>query len=172
MIVPELAKLFAPWNSLYGGSKVLSTAVTTVHVLSLLFAGGFAIAADRATIRALKRPPEHRHAQLRELRAVHRPVLVAVTLLFVSGLVMAAADVETYATSAYFWVKMGLIVLLMLNGLFMLATEQRLSGLGRAAPAEAANGPALWRRLHRVAAASVALWTLTTVAGTVLTGMA
>ncbi len=169
MVVPQLVKLFEPWNTLYGNSKVVSTSVTTVHVVSLLFAGGFAVATDRTTLRALRGRSGERVEHLQELRAVHGPVVAAMALLFLSGLAMAAADVKTYATSVYFWVKMGLIALLLVNGSLMLLTERRLAVAG-----EGTTGPAphLWRWLHRASVSSLVLWTLTTIAGTVLAGAA
>ncbi len=172
MLVKEIAGVFTPWNTLYSGSKAISTAVTSVHILALLFGGGLALAADRTTLRALKRPVSERVAQLRELKAVHRPVVIALTLLFVSGLAMAAADVETYATSWYFWVKMGLVALLMANGYYLLLIEQRLNHAAVAEPVAESIKPGLWRHLRRASVASLTLWALTALAGAVLTGAA
>jgi len=171
MLIKEIAGVFTPWNTLYSGSKAISTAVTSLHILALLFGGGLALAADRTTLRALKRPASERLSQLRELRAVHRPVVVALTLLFVSGLAMASADVETYATSWYFWVKMSLVALLMANGYYLLMVERRLNAAATPETPEAI-APALWRHLRRASVASLTLWTLTALAGAVLTGAA
>ncbi len=178
MFVHEIANFFSPWNSLYSDSKVVSTAVTSLHILALLFGGGLALAADRSTLRALRRPEGERHGALRELNDVHRPVLIALSLLFASGLAMAAADVQTYATSPYFWVKMGLVGLLLANGYYLTRVERRLAtvavaaGDDGAAPSGAAAGPALglWRGLRRASVTSLTLWALTALAGAVLTG--
>ncbi len=172
MFVQQIAGVFSPWNSLYSGSKAISTAVTSVHIVALLFGGGLALAADRTTLRALKRPASERLAQLRELKAVHRPVVIALTLLFVSGLAMAAADVETFATSWYFWVKIGLVGLLMINGYYLLSVERRLNAAATAEAAPESIAPGLWRHLRRASVASLTLWTLTALAGAVLTGAA
>ena len=173
MFVHELAKIVSPWNSLYADSKTVATGVTAVHILALLFGGGLALAADRTTLRALKRPVSERITQLRELRAVHRPVVIALVLLFVSGMAMALADVNTFATSAYFWVKMGLVTLLMANGFYLLVVERRLNAaVERAGPPEPVVEPALWRHLRRASFASLTLWGLTALAGALLTGMA
>ncbi len=173
MFVHELARVVSPWNSLYSDSKVVSTAVTSVHILALLFGGGLALAADRTTLRALRRPESERIAQLRELRSVHRPVLIALGLLFVSGIAMALADVKTYATSGYFWVKMGLVALLMANGLYLLLAEKRLNAaVDRAGPPTPAVEPGLWRHLRRASVASLTLWGLTALAGALLSGLA
>ncbi len=171
MFVHELAKVVSPWNSLYADSKAVSTAVTSLHILALLFGGGLALAADRSTLRALKRPEHERVTQLRELRSVHRPVVMALTLLFVSGAAMALADVQTFATSWYFWVKMGLVALLMVNGYYLLLIEKRLNAA--TSPAAGGSVPAgLWSHLKRASVASLTLWTLTALAGAVLTGAA
>ncbi len=173
MIVHELAKLVSPWNSLYSDSKVVSTAVTSLHILALLFGGGLALAADRTTLRALKRPEAERVSQLRELRSVHRPVVIALALLFASGVAMALADVNTFAASPYFWVKMGLVALLMANGLYLLVVERRLNAaVDRAGPPAPVVEPVLWRHLRRASVASLTLWGLTALAGALLTGMA
>ncbi|NUQ21593.1 MAG: Rieske 2Fe-2S domain-containing protein [Gemmatimonadaceae bacterium] len=89
-IAQALVDALAPWKDLYGSSAAVSTSVTTVHVVALLFGGGFALAADRSTLRALRGDGEDRRRQLAELHAVHRPVLIALTLLFISGLLLAA----------------------------------------------------------------------------------
>ena len=171
MFVHELASFFSPWNTLYSGSKALSTGVTSVHILALLFGGGLALAADRSTLRALKRPAAERAHQLQELRAVHRPVLVALTVLFASGVAMATADVETFAVSPYFWVKMGLVVTLLANGLYLTNVENRLNVLAvTELPPD--RGPGLWRHLRRASVLSLTLWGLTALAGAVLAGAA
>lgn len=173
MFIQQIAGALSPWNSLYSGSKAIATGVTSIHILALLFGGGLALAADRTTLRALKRPESERLDQLRELRAVHRPVVIALTLLFISGFAMAAADVETYATSWYFWVKMGLVALLMANGYYLLSVERRLNVVAATeVPPETVVSPGLWRHLKRASMASLTLWALTALAGAVLTGAA
>ena len=42
---------------------------------------------------------------------------------------LTAADLETFATSPVFWVKLGLVTLLLANGLVLERTESRLRGL-------------------------------------------
>jgi hypothetical protein len=167
-MLEALAAAFAPWQSLYSDSVPVSTAVTAVHILALLVGGGLAIAADRSTLRALRHPAPHRAAQLYELHAVHRPVLMALGVLFVSGFAMAAADVEVFAASTFFWVKMGLVAMMLLNGALLYWTEARL--LGGASTAD--GNERLWRRLRLTSQASLALWAMTTVAGAVLPSVA
>ena len=128
--VEALARALSPWQSAYSDSKVISTAVVTVHTVALLFGGGLAVAADRATLRALRaarvggaEAAAEERRLLAELGAVHRPVVVALALLVVSGVLLAAADVKTYALSWVFWLKIGLFALLLANGLVLERAE-------------------------------------------------
>ena len=167
MSIETRAAVFAPWQSLYADSRVVSTLVTATHIVTLLIGGGLAIAADRMTLRALRRPAAERVFHMQELGAVHRPILGALALLFISGMALAAADVEVFAASPAFWVKLGLVALLLVNGAVLYRTEARIGK----EPA-AAQDQALWRRLGLTARLSVALWLLTALAGTVLTAAA
>ena len=167
-VVPMLAHLFAPWQSLYGDSKTVAAVVNAVHLTGLLFGGGLAVAADRTTLRALKGERADRVRALTELDAVHRPVLVALAVLFVSGVALAGADVETFAASPVFWLKLGVVALLLLNGAVLARTEQKLRRMEPGEPGRAR----LWRRLQVATYLSVGLWTGTVVIGTVLVNAA
>jgi hypothetical protein len=68
------------------------------------------------------------------------------------------ADVSTFLHSTVFWVKMGLVGLLVGNGALLLVAERR-ARLGVAGS---------WGRLHALAVSSLALWTVTTLIGTAL----
>ena len=165
-VVTQLATMLAPWQSLYSDSKVVSASVTGTHLLALLGSGGLALGADRSTLRALGAGPEARSRQLAELHAVHRPVLAALVILFLSGLLLAAADIDTFVASPVFWIKLALVALLLLNGALLAQTEGTLRREGEVA------GDRLWRRLRLFTWCSLALWLATTVAGTVLTSAA
>lgn len=167
-LVETLAHTFAPWQSIYSDSKAVASVVTGVHLTGLLFGGGFAVAADRATLRAFQRDPVERRAVLSELHAVHRPVLVALLVLFLSGLALAAADVKTFAESPVFILKLTLVALLLTNGAVLERTERALR-LTAGGPRRDAR---LWRRLRATAWLSLGLWTGTVVAGTVLVNAA
>ncbi|HEX2779426.1 MAG TPA: hypothetical protein VHM30_07995 [Gemmatimonadaceae bacterium] len=170
MIAQGFIDAFAPWKTLYGDSPVVATTVTTVHVVALLFGGGFALATDRSTLRALRGSSDDRRRQLAELHAVHRPVLVALAMIFVSGLALATADLETFLGSPVFWVKLALVTLLVANGALLARTEARLLR-SPTAPATTTDHSPLWRRLRFSTFASITLWTLTTIAGTALVGL-
>lgn len=151
----------APWARVYNDSKALSTGVTFVHLGSLFAAGGFAIAADRATLRlrGSDLPGVIRH--LGELEAIHRPVIIGLLLTVASGLLMLAADVEALLPSPLFWIKMGVVATLLANGAMLQRAERNLR-TGRGSPDRA------WRRLRRSAAASLVLWFASVLLGTVL----
>ena len=168
MVLQQLVAALQPWQSAYSNSKVIPAAVTSVHLMALLFGGGFAVAADRATLRVGRRGATDHATQLAELRAVHKPVLVALVVLFASGVLLAAADLKTFVSSPVFWVKLGLVALLLLNGLVLERTESRLRNLSAREVVPATRVQSLWRRLRRSAVCSLALWTATLVAGTLL----
>lgn len=153
----QISGALQPWASLYNGSRLLSSGVMFSHIAGLVLGGGGAVAADRASLRAVRASSTQQASHLRELALVHRAVLWGLSLTFASGLLLAAADVETYATLPAFWTKMGLIVLLLANGVVMQRTERSLS-----------TGNAVWNRLHRSAIVSLVLWFAVVLASTFL----
>jgi uncharacterized membrane protein len=163
-VIDQLVQFAAPWKDAYDDSTALSVALVYVHLASLLVGGGLALAIDRGTLRAAAAPAEREH-QLAQMGRSHRTVIGAVGLAFLTGVLLFLADVETYAASAAFWTKMGLVTLLLLNGFAMTRLEDALrrgpSGGGVESPA--------WRRMRASAVASAALWLATLLAGVVLT---
>jgi uncharacterized membrane protein len=144
----SLVALVQPWADLYSDSKVVSNAVMFVHLGGLLLGGGGAVAADRDTIRNSRTSEAEQACHLADLRLVHRIVLAGLLLTFLSGLLMLAADLETLLGLTVFWIKMGLIVLLLANGLLMTRVERTVR------PGESPN----WPRLRKVSAVSLSLW--------------
>lgn len=167
MIAPlvQLEHFTAPWQSAFSNSKVISTTVTGAHLFALFVGGGFAIAADRATLRALRGDVQARAHQLLELRHVHRPVLIAMAVLFVTGIMLATSDVKTFATDPTFWVKMILVLLLIANGALLTKTEQSLGNVGITSEHEERR---LWTRLRASSWCSLFLWSATLIAGVIL----
>jgi hypothetical protein len=162
-IIHTVAQFLSPWQSIYSNSKVVSSAVTFVHLAGLLFAGGFAVAADRATLRAARSTAERRLNALNELDAVHRPVLVGLGVIVASGILQFGADVETFATSPVYWTKMSLVALLLANGYVLKRTETILRARDGGQP----HDP-LWSRLRNCSIASAVLWAAIVLAGTIL----
>ena len=156
-----LGRLIAPWVSLYSGHAVLRSVVVFAHVGALVGAGGCAIAADRATLLASRCDQAERRIQVEALAATHQVVVAGLAVILASGLLMFAADLETFLYSRVFWIKMGLIVLLLANG-------AALTAAGRLAARGDENA---WVRLRLTAMTSVALWLSITFAGVALTNV-
>ena len=160
-----LARLVEPWAHLYADSKAIATIVTFGHVASLLMAGGLAVATDRATLRALRLAAAERGRHLEELAGVHRLVVGGLALSVVTGILLFASDVETFVGSWIFWLKMGLICVLLTNGYVMTRAEGALRD-------DADEAAASWVHLRRSALVSVGLWYAITLAGVALVNVA
>ncbi len=167
MLAPltQLEHFMAPWQSLFSNSKVISTSVVGAHVLSMFVGGGFAIAADRFTLRAPREDTQERARLLVDIEQVHRPVLISMTVLLITGVLLAASDVKTFATSPVFWVKIALVVLLLINGAVLTKTEQALGNRGITSEHQERS---LWGRLRASSWCSLLLWSATLVAGVIL----
>jgi uncharacterized membrane protein len=167
MPLPEsLVSLLEPWNKFYSHSKTAVTIVVFLHIGGLLLAGGFAIAADRMTIRSINSAANARAAQLKELAATHRWVITGLVLVVISGLAMLASDIETFWGSWIYWLKMTLVILLLVNGFAMTRIEAALE-----ADPNSETSPK-WNTLHRTAIASLVLWFATTAVGVALANFA
>lgn len=160
-----LAQLFEPWAHLYADSKLVETVVTFGHVASLLMAGGLAVATDRATLRALRLAAADRTRHLDELAGVHRLVVTGLALSLCTGLLLFASDVETFATSWIFWIKMALVAVLLGNGYVMTRAEKAVRD-------DDTGASPSWGHLRRTALVSVALWYAITLAGVMLVNVA
>ena len=143
------------WAAFYSGSAVMRTLVSFVHVAGLVSGGGAAVAADRATLKATRHGRAVTREQIESIHHTHRIVLVGLAAVIASGLLLFAADVATYAPSKLFWLKMGMVALLMINGAILVRV-----GRGRRSPDDRARRTMRW-----TAGISLALWFLTTLAG-------
>ena len=159
-LVQNAAGFVKPWAELYSDSATVKAIVVFLHLGGLLAAGGFALAADRATLRLGRLTETERLHFVRELGDTHRPVLAGLAIVIVTGLAMLLADLETLLPSAVFWVKMGGFALLMLNGVTLQRAERMLSG--------GTHTPRAWRRLHSAALRSAGLWFTVLFLGTLL----
>lgn len=154
-----LDPVVAQWASLFSNHAALRTAVVFAHVGGLVGAGGCAIAADRATLLATARHEAERRHQVEALAGTHRVVILGLAFIMVSGLLLFAADVQTFLYSRIFWIKMALILSLLVNGMALQSAERRASrDIGDA-----------WGRLRATAITSLALWFLIAFAGVALT---
>ena len=151
------AHVIEAWASAYASSSAIRTLLGFAHVAGLIVGGGSAIAVDRGVLRAVRRDQFALPAQLTAIRNAHSVVLASLAVVMTSGLLLAAADTDTYLHSQLFWLKMALVGLLIVNGAFM-----RLAARAAIAPRPT------WKPLTITAAASVMLWLLTTLAGAAL----
>ncbi len=156
-MLTSVQALVQSWNTWYSNSAVLRTGLDFAHVGGLVVAGGCAIVADRATLRAA-RTSGARLAELDALEGTHRTVIVGLAIVIVSGLLLLAADLDTYLGSVVFWSKMGLVVLLLGNGAVIMRAGHR---------ARAGEGSA-WRTLRAASVLSLLLWFSTTLLGAAL----
>lgn len=146
------------WSSVYSNHATLRTAVSFAHIGGLLGGGGCAIVADRATLLLAWDDVTARLAHLDAIRRAHRIVLIGLAVLFVSGVLLLGADVDTYLVSRIFWLKMALVGALLTNGALLVRAGRRAT----------APGASDWQRLRRASRASLALWFLTTLLGAAL----
>lgn len=149
------------WASLYANHAALKTAVQFLHVGGLLAGGGCAIAADRTTLLVFRMEAAARALQLGFLKTTHRVVVGGLACTIASGLLLLGADLDTFLYSKVFWLKMGLLALLLANGAVLLAAERRVE-----------RGDARgWARLRGSSVASLVLWFATTCAGVGITNI-
>lgn len=160
-LVERLADAAGPWQSLYSDSKAVSATVTFAHLGGMLVGGGMAIAADRHTLHAARGTDDDRARQLGDLSRLHAIVLASLAVVALSGVAMFLSDVEEFWGSTTFWVKMGLVALLLANGALMTRAEGAL---------RAAADPAAWGRLRAHALLSLVLWIAITLAGVLVQG--
>ena len=156
-----LVQLLQPWNDFYSHSKTTETIVLFLHIGGLLLAGGFAIAADRTTLRALRGAASNRPQYLAEQMTVHKWVISGLGIIVVSGLALLTSDIETFWGSWIYWGKMALVVLLLINGLMMTRTEKTLT-------ADTSGQSPGWDSLRRTAVTSLMLWFAIALAGVAL----
>jgi len=157
----QFSSLVSQWASLYSNHAALRTIVVFAHVGGLVGAGGCAIAADRATLLALRGHEAERMHQVEVLAGTHRVVILGLSFIVVSGLLLFAADVETFLYSRVFWIKMSLVLMLLVNGALLTSAERRASR----------GAVDAWGRLRITAVASLTLWLLIAFAGVALTNV-
>lgn len=148
-----IAQALDVWSGVFADSAAVRSLVGFAHLGGLLVGGGCALSEDRRILTAAFSAP---HATLTG-RSAHQVVLAGLTVVMASGVLLAAADLDTHLHSLTFQIKMGLIAALLANGWTISRAE---IAVGRSATA--------WPRLRRASLISVALWLLITLAGSVL----
>lgn len=154
----SIADLADTWSSIYSASPAIKSALAFTHIGALVGGGGAAIAADRTTLRAMRRGQAALDHELEHLHHVHRFVIAGLGLVIVSGVLLMFADLDAYLASPVFWIKMALVLLLLANGALVLRGGHRTR-------AGDPSGPGL---LRLAAIASLTLWFGTTLLGAIL----
>ena len=160
-LVETLAEFAKPWAKFYSKSNATQAVVMFTHLAGMLGGGGLAIAADRAMWKARTASDDVRARLLAEVGATHRPVLVGLGMAAVSGVLMLAADIETYLPSVIFWGKMLALALLLANGAWLRSIEEK----AQRAPATFALA---WPRLALASRFSYVLWFAVVLGGVLL----
>lgn len=153
MVVPEsVLDLVQPWATLYGDSPAVSLAVVFLHLTALMLGGGRALAVDGEVLTA--GGPDT--ALFARLSRAHGVVIPALTLSVVTGALMTAADLEHFAQSSAYQLKLLAVLLLLANGVWMRVNEREAASIG---------GGGSFGRLRLSAFLSATLWLLTLLAG-------
>ena len=153
MAVPEsLLDLVQPWATLYGDTQAVSLAIVFLHLAALMVGGGRALAADGEVLRASG--PDT--ALFSHLGRAHGVVIPALAISVITGALMTAADLEHFAQSSAYQLKLLSVLLLLMNGLWMRFNEREAASIG---------GGAAFGRLRLSAVLSATLWLATLLAG-------
>jgi hypothetical protein len=106
----------------------------------------------------MRHDAERCRSELGTLRGTHAIVVIGLVVVTFSGLLLFASDVDSFLYSIVFWIKMGLIVALLVNGIVLVGAERRIE-----------RGDEGGRRpLTFTAWTSLTLWLLITLAGAAL----
>ena len=163
--IESIGALLAPWSDYYAAHIAVQSGLLFAHFAGMLAGGGVAFATDRDTFRARRGSDADRQRQVKRLNAAHRIVIGGLAVTFLSGLLLLAADFEALIVVPAFWVKMGLLALLMANG----AVRARA---GHRATESSPRGARAWRTINRAAIASAVLWFAVVASGVIMTGSA
>src|SRR5579872_3302606 len=107
-----LHDLFVNWGSFYANHTLTRTLITFAHIGGLVMAGGAAMTVDRGLLFEARRGSDAERTQLAATQDTHGFVLWGLVLVTISGILLFAADADTYWASRIFWTKIALIVLL------------------------------------------------------------
>jgi hypothetical protein len=151
-MLSAISHFFETWSVIYSDSSFLRTLISFAHIAGLVVSGGYALSEDRAILSSA------RDAGRTVARSAHIVVIGGLGVVFASGLLLVAANLDSYLVSRVFWIKMFFVALLLANGGAVVRAERGVAlGDSRA-----------WMRLRRAAWLSVVLWTTTILAGAAL----
>ena len=157
MLLPDaLAGAIQSWADFKADHRVVTRGLGALHLSGILLGGGTAIVIDRLVRRAAGATETARAFILDEMARAHRVVVPALVLVFATGALWTLSELEEFLSSPAYWLKMGLIVLLLVNGMVMMRAERE---------ARAGNTPTAWARLQTTGTLSLVLWFAILVAG-------
>ncbi len=170
-VIARVTAFAQPWADRVADNQVLATGLITLHLVAIFAAGGLAIGADRRVLRATSTyrvvtepttdvPQSLLGVVIGDLGDTHRPVIAALALAAITGVLLLLSDVGTFAVSRVFWSKMALLGLLLLNGLRLRKAEARLAG--------GSNDASAVRALRGAAFFSLCAWFGIVVLGAIL----
>jgi hypothetical protein len=145
------------WSSIFANHAALRTAISFFHFGGLVIGGGCAISADRLTLRLFRRPVDRR-SQLNALHGTHRIVLAGLAAVVASGVLLFAADVDSFIYSNVFWLKLALFGALIVNGAVLVHASRQVER----------GEDSRWKLLAISSAVSIVLWVATTLVGAAL----
>lgn len=161
-LLETLEAVVKPWARFYSKSSPTQAVVLFTHIASMLGGGGLAIAADRALWKARKASDEVRSRLLADVATIHRPVIIALAMSALSGVLLTTADLAEFATSPVWWAKMVAFGLLLANGAWLQSIESK----AQRAPA---TMPVAWKTLSVSSRISCTLWFAVALGGVLLT---
>jgi hypothetical protein len=167
-IVTQLSAAAQPWADLYSGSTTLQAGVMFAHLGGVLLSGGAAVTTDRATLSAWRLGLVARQRHLATLRTSHRMILLGLGVTISSGVLLLGADIETLIVSVPFWVKMGLLAALLVNGLLITRAERPTPGSNGGALDVSPAATRQWLQLRVLSYSSLVLWFALLLASTLL----
>jgi len=140
------------WSAYYSDHQMVSLSIRYAHLAALMVGGGTALAIDRVVLgTARTRTDDRRRAAFIAMNGSHRVVVPALAIVTGSGVLMAAADWNTFVESRLFWFKMFSFGVLVLNGMALVAAERAYAK---------STDVLMWRRVVLASGASCLLWLL------------
>lgn len=169
-----LTALAKPWADFYADHTSAATIVLSVHMLAMFLAGGMAIGADRAIVRAAPGSAEAARAVVADLSTTHSLVIGSLIVTTLSGVVLFLTDVPTFSVSKVYWTKMAAVTLLLLNGLRMRRAEGAVMHPLASIPLHTTEMPIAfpkkeWSAVRQAAVMSLGLWFTIVLLSVVLT---
>src|SRR5215831_5527969 len=92
-----------PWSTFYADSAMTRTFVTFAHIGGLIVGAGRAVLTDGMMLSAWRRGVDAKNVALVVLAESHRTVLAGLGVVVVSGILLFAANLDTYLVSRFFW---------------------------------------------------------------------